>query len=75
MIRFEIFEVSTANAILETASPGGGETAARRSMRHAVCFVAVVILGHLPLFLLHLRNLWLMRPHYQFFPLLLAGIG
>ncbi|MCU0978009.1 MAG: exosortase U [Pirellulaceae bacterium] len=56
-------------------SPLGGETAAWRAVQRAVGFAAVVILAHLPLFLLHLRNLWVMRPHYQFFPLLLGGIG
>jgi exosortase len=46
-----------------------------RAARRAVGFAAVVILAHLPLFLLHLGNLWVLRPHYQFFPLLLGGIG
>jgi exosortase len=67
--------VSTLSAIPEMASPLGGETAAGRAVRRAVVFAAVVILAHLPLFLLHLRNLWVLRPHYQFFPLLLGGIG
>lgn len=34
----------------------------------------IVMAAHLPLLGVHLRNLWL-RPHYQFFPLLLIGIG
>ena len=68
-------EVPSVKATLEMTSPLGGETAAWRAVQRAVGFAAVVILAHLPLFLLHLRNLWVMRPHYQFFPLLLGGIG
>jgi exosortase len=34
--------------------------------------VAALLLGSLPLLALHARQLWL-RPHYQFFPLLLLG--
>lgn len=46
-----------------------------RSWRRVAVFAAVVLAAHLPLVLLHLRNLWLFRPHYYFFPLLLAGIA
>lgn len=51
---------------------GAGVSASRR---HALGLTAAVMLIHLPLFLVHLRNLWMLRPHYQFFPLLLVGIG
>ena len=68
-------EVATDKSILETAAPSDGEAAANRAVRRAVTVAAVVIAAHLPLFLVHLRNLWVMRPHYQFFPLLMAGIG
>lgn len=42
---------------------------------HAIVFAAVVVACHLPLVFLHFRNLWMMRPHYHFFPLLLIGVG
>jgi exosortase len=41
---------------------------------HAVALVAALVLPFLPLLFLHGRQLWL-RPHYQFFPLLLLGAG
>jgi exosortase len=44
-------------------------------VHRAAVFAVVVILAHLPLFLLHLRSLWLFRSHYYFYPLLLAGIA
>ena len=34
--------------------------------------VAIILAAHLPLLVLHARQIW-MRPHYQFFPLLLVG--
>ncbi len=42
---------------------------------HAIAFATVVIACHLLLVLVHFRNLWVYRPHYEFFPLLLLGIG
>ena len=36
--------------------------------------LAVILIAYLPLVTLHLGGLW-RRPHYQFFPLFLAGLG
>ena len=36
--------------------------------------MTVPLVAHLPLLLTHARALWL-RPHYQFFPLVLLGAG
>jgi exosortase len=47
----------------------------RRMPVHAIVFAAVVIACHLPLVWIQLHNLWSYRPHYEFFPLLLAGVG
>ena len=68
-------EVSTDKTLFETTSPSGEEPAASGALRRAATLAAVVIAAHLPLFPVHLRNLWVLRLHYQFFPLLLAGIG
>jgi exosortase len=67
--------MSTSNTTLETPIRDNGETEPRRSVLRAVTFVAAVIACHLPLVALHFRHVWLGRPHYQFFPLLLAGIA
>jgi exosortase len=37
--------------------------------------LALILLSPLPLFAEHLHNLWRVKPHYQFFPLLLIGFG
>ncbi|HPM79534.1 MAG TPA: exosortase U [Candidatus Anammoximicrobium sp.] len=60
---------------LDARAPNGGGSALSPSAPAAIVFSAVVLLAHLPLFLLHLRNLWVLRPHYQFFPLLLACLA
>ncbi len=65
----------TADLVFDAAASPSEEAASRRAVRWAVFFSTVVIVGHLPLFLMHLQKMWLFRPHYQFFPLLLAGIA
>lgn len=65
----------TADMVFEADAAPSEEEAGRRAVRWAVFFSTVVIVGHLPLFLMHLQKMWLFRPHYQFFPLLLAGIA
>jgi len=37
--------------------------------------LALILLSSGPLFAEHLYNLWRLKPHYQFFPLLLVGAG
>ena len=47
----------------------------QRVVLRAAAFAAVVIACHLPLVWIQLHNLWFYRPHYEFFPLLLAGVS
>ena len=50
-----------------------GPPPARRAVSWKLAVVAgVVLAAHLPLLVLHARQIW-MRPHYQFFPLVLLG--
>ncbi len=39
----------------------------------SIWFWGILLSSHLPFFLLHLWNLWRYRPHYEFFPLVLAA--
>lgn len=47
-------------------------TGPRRSPWLVILVATALVLAHLPLLSLHARQIWL-RPHYQFFPLLLVG--
>jgi exosortase len=46
-----------------------------RGGRRQWCLLALILLSSGPLFAEHLYNLWRLKPHYQFFPLLLVGAG
>jgi exosortase len=70
--------VSTADVADVIVEDRAVEVAPRVSWR-SVCFsvllAVVVIASHVPLVLLHFRHLWMHRPHYQFFPLLLVAVA
>jgi exosortase len=55
-----------------SSAPASSRPAARPLALGLVVAGAVVVLAHLPLLVQHGRQLWL-RPHYQFFPLVLLG--
>jgi exosortase len=44
-------------------------------VRDPMLLVLVVIAGHLPFLLVYFHNLWRYRPHYEFFPLMLAAFA
>jgi exosortase len=46
-----------------------------RITRDQAVAVALVAAAHVPFVVLHLFNLWRYRPHYEFFPLLLAAFA
>jgi exosortase len=48
--------------------------AALNGVAVSALLVAALVAAHLPLLVQHARQLWL-RPHYRFFPLVLAGAG
>ena len=43
--------------------------------RAQLALAALLLASHLPFFILHLINLWRYRPHYEFFPILLAAFA
>ncbi len=43
--------------------------------RWAWVLATLLLLAHLPLLLIHFRDLWQFRPHYQTLPLLLLGVA
>ena len=45
------------------------------TVRRELWPLVLILLSPLPLFVEHLHNLWRVKPHYQFFPLLLIGFG
>jgi exosortase len=68
-------EAASATREDEQSAPRDEGEEPERSWRRTAVFAAVVLAAPLPLFVLHLQSLWLFRPHYYFFPLLLAGIA
>jgi exosortase len=68
-------EAAAVSRKQEQREPPGNGLAAVWTNRRALVFVALVLLVHFPLLVLHLASLWEFRPHYQAYPLLLAVIG
>lgn len=62
--------LTSAEVPARTRSPGPATTTQPQLL--AIAFLAVVIVAHVPLLLLHGQNLW-QKPHYQFFPIVLVG--
>jgi exosortase len=67
--------VSAAEIVIENTASEVVGPSSRRSVHFSVALAVVVLASHLPLVLLHFYHLWMHRPHYQFFPLLLAAIA
>jgi exosortase len=53
-------------------APARHHAAARRITWSAAVAASCIVLAHLPLLAVHAQQIWL-RPHYQFFPLVVAG--
>jgi exosortase len=64
-----------ADVIVENREAKVAPRVSRWSVGFSIALTAVVIASHLPLVVLHFRHLWMNRPHYQFFPLLLVAIA
>jgi exosortase len=62
----------TAVESTDTADPDRVSLTRRQQIPRAGL---VILCAHLPFFSLHLLNLWRYRPHYEFFPLVLAVGG